>query len=281
MDDGSASDRALQEALAIARARASREWLAESDFPETVEEAHAVAAELSAGEPAALLGGLAGWKCGATNAGAQKKLGLPEPFLGPLFGDTVIESGTTLPFASLGAPKYAFTSEAEFCFVLKQELPPRPEGEQYTEAEVWAAVESVAPAVELVGSRYDVTTSSTPKKVADGALNAAVVVGPRVAAAAVGDPQRLVACAARLLVDGAEVGAGTGADVLGAPLTSLAWLANALPRTLAGQHLRAGDIVMSGAVTASKAFSAGSTVGVSFDGIEAGGGTLTAEVKLL
>jgi 2-keto-4-pentenoate hydratase len=72
---------------------------------------------------------------------------------------------------------------------------------------------------------------------------------------------------AGLLIDGAEVCFATGAAVLGNPLTSLTWLANDLPKLLAGQHLKAGDVVMSGAICASTAFDVGSTLEVCFAGL--------------
>jgi len=50
----------------------------------------------------------------------------------------------------------------------------------------------------------------------------------------------------RALVNGAEAGQGTGADVLGHPHNALAWLANHLAADARG--LRAGEIVLTGSL---------------------------------
>lgn len=84
-----------------------------------------------------------------------------------------------------------------------------------------------------------------------------------------GDPANLANVRAGLLIDGKEVAFATGAAVLGNPLTSLTWLVNDLPKHCPGQHIKAGDVVMSGAVCASTAFEVGSTMEVRFAGLRA------------
>ncbi len=49
-----------------------------------------------------------------------------------------------------------------------------------------------------------------------------------------------------MLINGKEVGAGVGTDVMGEPLDALAWLANTLARR--GRHLRAGEVVLLGSL---------------------------------
>jgi 2-keto-4-pentenoate hydratase len=65
-------------------------------------------------------------------------------------------------------------------------------------------------------------------------------------------------------IDGAEVGRGKGSDVLGHPLTALAWLANHL--TARGLSLRRGDIVTTGSLVKSQFPQAGSRVTFQLDG---------------
>ena len=60
------------------------------------------------------------------------------------------------------------------------------------------------------------------------------------------------------LINGAEVGHGTGADVLGHPFTALAWLANTLAER--GRPLRAGMIVSTGSIVSTKFPKPGDTV---------------------
>jgi 2-oxo-3-hexenedioate decarboxylase len=56
-----------------------------------------------------------------------------------------------------------------------------------------------------------------------------------------------------------------GGAVMGHPAAALAWLANTLMAR--GEHLDAGSIVLSGALTASVRLKAGSIVTAEFDGL--------------
>jgi 2-keto-4-pentenoate hydratase len=80
--------------------------------------------------------------------------------------------------------------------------------------------------------------------IADDFFHAAIVLGPPAA-----DWRRLdlAAASGTTTVDGKEVLAGRGADVLGHPMNSLVWLANRLDEI--GEHLAAGQIVMTGSLT--------------------------------
>ena len=139
------------------------------------------------------------------------------PFYGPLFASALLTDGASTSLASLGASFKA--AEAEYAFVMRADLPPR--GTPYSEDEVWAAVEAVCPAIELASSRF--AGAAPPAGVlADGAWNGCVVLGRRVPPAdVVGGAAALAASGAALLVNGAEVAANTGANVLGNPLTAL------------------------------------------------------------
>ena len=60
----------------------------------------------------------------------------------------------------------------------------------------------------------------------------------------------LAALAGRMLINGAVVGEGVGGDALGHPFVSLAWPANNLNER--GTMLRAGDVVLTGSIVATK-----------------------------
>ena len=62
----------------------------------------------------------------------------------------------------------------------------------------------------------------------------------------------------RALVNGAEIGQGTGADVLGHPHHALAWLANHLASD--GNALRAGEFVLTGSLVKTVWLNAGDQV---------------------
>jgi len=102
------------------------------------------------------------------------------------------------------------------------------------------------PTIELVSHRYVGTAAEVGglRLVADNALAAALVVGPR------NDPSvapTLPTAPVAMVLDGTEVARGDGSAVLGDPVEALVWLANELADR--GLGLRAGDVVTTGSCT--------------------------------
>ncbi len=91
---------------------------------------------------------------------------------------------------------------------------------------------------------------------------AACVLGTPVARTAAPD---LLDVVGRAIVNGSEIGQGTGADVLGHPHHALAWLANHLAAENTG--LRAGDIVLTGSLVKTAWLSAGDKVTMELQGL--------------
>mmetsp|Transcript_52105 Transcript_52105/g.124120 ORF Transcript_52105/g.124120 Transcript_52105/m.124120 type:complete len:288 (-) Transcript_52105:220-1083(-) len=206
-----------------------------------------------------LLGALKGWKVGAANPAAQTKLGIPEPFRGPIFANYVAESGTQIPWSRVGCVLSAV--EVEFCFVMAKPLPPR--DTPYTEDEVWGAVDYMTTAIEIAAQRSSalspMSRETLYRSVADCAVNGFVVMGKPVPLTEV-DREALPNLPATLTVT--PQGSTEGKTALGAgdnvlpcgpkggsaavgPLASLTWLANHLATTHTG--LQAGELVISGA----------------------------------
>jgi 2-keto-4-pentenoate hydratase len=69
----------------------------------------------------------------------------------------------------------------------------------------------------------------------------------------------------RAIVTCAEIGRGSGADVLGHPYNALAWLANHL--AAAGKTLRAGEIVLTGSLVKTVWLNAGDRVTMDLSGL--------------
>jgi 2-keto-4-pentenoate hydratase len=92
---------------------------------------------------------MVGWKCGATNKAAQERLGLSEPFCGPLFSDMMTADASHPAFSidELGIRGV----EAEFGLHLAYDLGPREE--PYKLNEVYEAVAGVSPVLEICCSR--------------------------------------------------------------------------------------------------------------------------------
>lgn len=190
------------------------------------------------------LGSHIGWKIGATNPAALMAFGVNEAFRSPLFESFTYDarSGAVVLEDSLHHMQMV---EAEFGFVMGFDLPPR--DHPYEEMEVWNAVEAVVPVLEFISSRIE-QGKSIFTILADGGINAATVVGPRVPPSRYGTPMTMVQDRVSLMINGEEVKRGKGKSVMGGPLTSLCWLANKLGET--GQGLRSGQLVISGAAVA-------------------------------
>jgi len=197
---------------------------------------------------------IVGRKAGLTARAVQQQLGVDQPDFGVLFADMAIEDGGRLDPARTLQPK----AEAEIAFVLGADLP---EG-QTTPEQVAAAVKTVHAAIEIVDSRIADWKISFADTVADNGSSAFFVL------ARDGKPLDgldLEGAAMEMTVDGAVASTGVGAAALGNPLNAAAWLA----RTLAerGEPLKAGDILLAGALGPMVALSAGNRVHAIIAGI--------------
>jgi 2-keto-4-pentenoate hydratase len=195
-----------------------------------------------------------GRKVGLTNPEVQRQLGVDHPDLGVLFEDMAVPAGGTIDAGRLIQPRI----EAEVALVLGADLD-RPD---LTEEHVRAAVAEVVAALEIVDSRiagWDITLVDT---VADNASSGLFVLGEDRRPL---DDLDLRPVRMTLRADDVEVSSGTGTDCMGDPLTALLWLA-AAARDL-GQPLRAGDIVLSGALGPMVAVQAGATYAAAISGL--------------
>jgi 2-keto-4-pentenoate hydratase len=178
---------------------------------------------------------LVGRKIGLTSRAVQQQLGVNEPDYGMLFADMCLGDGEEIPANAVIQPRV----EAEVALVLERDLA----AEQLTLIDVLRAVAFAAPSIEIVGSRiarWDIKITDT---IADNASSGAFVIG---------GPTRslmgldLVQCQMTMRKDGSEVSKGTGAACLGNPLNAALWLARKMVEV--GSPLRAGDVVMTGAL---------------------------------
>jgi 2-keto-4-pentenoate hydratase/ferredoxin len=176
-----------------------------------------------------------GRKVGLTNPVVQRQLRVDRPDLGVLFADMAVADRGTVDIGRLLQPRI----EAEVAMVLGADLG----GPDLTDDRIRAAVAEVVTALEIVDSRIAGWDISLVDTVADNASSGLFVLGGQRRSLGGLD---LRAVRMTLREDGHEVSTGTGADCLGDPLAALAWLAVAA-RDL-GQPLRAGDVVLSGAL---------------------------------
>ena len=156
-----------------------------------------------------------------------------------------------------GVPMSRFAQlivEAEIAFRMRADLA----GPSVTPGQAVHAVDAAMPALELVEVRVSGKPTATDV-IADGVFANAIVIGTPVTAIAAAD------LALEGLVDelnGAVAATNAGAEVMGSPANSLAWIANHLGSR--GLGLRAGGIVMSGSVSLLLRLKAGDTVRARF-----------------
>lgn len=197
---------------------------------------------------------IVGRKAGLTAKAVQQQLGVDQPDFGVLFDDMRVTDGGHLDPALCLQPK----AEAEIAFVLGADLPSvdtRPE-------QVAAAIASVHAAIEIVDSRiadWKITFADT---VADNGSSAFFVL------ASEGKPLAgldVWTAGMVMQINGETVSLGVGAAALGNPLNAAAWLA----RTLAarGEPLKAGDVVLGGALGPMVAMQPGDRVETFIGGI--------------
>ena len=197
---------------------------------------------------------IVGRKIGLTAKSVQAQLGVDQPDYGVLFDDMAIEDGGRLLPSRVLQPK----AEAEVALMLAHDLT----SPDASIDDVIAATAYALPAIEIVDSRiadWNITFADT---VADNGSSAFYVLGrtPRPLSGL-----DLKTCGMVLEVNGRIVSLGAGAACLGHPLNAAAWLA----RTIAdrGEGLKAGDIVLTGALGPMVSLTVGDVVRAEIGGL--------------
>ena len=197
---------------------------------------------------------IVGRKAGLTAKAVQAQLGVDQPDFGVLFDDMQVADGAVLDPARCIQPK----AEAEIAFVLAADLP----SPDTMAAQVAEAVASVHAAIEIVDSRiadWKITFADT---VADNGSSAFFVLAKQGLPLAGLD---LEGAGMEMTFDGTVVSTGSGAAALGNPLNAAAWLAQTLAAR--GEPLKAGDILLAGALGPMVPFIPGVTVRAAVEGI--------------
>jgi 2-keto-4-pentenoate hydratase len=188
-----------------------------------------------------------GWKLGYTTQVMREQLGIDEPNIGPLLSSMVLAGGHGLPVGLLH-PRV----EPEIALVLDRDVDQALD----PSAAVKACAEALV-ALEVVDSVWTGYRFDLEHNTADGSSAAHVVVGAPVPMEVLDELE------VTLYRNGAVVGTGTGAAALGHPVHALAWLTGELSRR--GRSLRAGDIVITGGLTAAVPIQPGEVVHAEFD----------------
>jgi 2-keto-4-pentenoate hydratase len=191
-----------------------------------------------------------GRKIGATSKAVQDQLGVDQPDFGYLLDEMDVSDRSPVSMAPLLQPRV----EAEVAFRLARDVDPADEAEITLEL-VRDAVELALPALEIVDSRIDQWDIGFTDTVADNASSGLYVVGREGKALDELEPRDVEMS---LSINGEVRSSGNGAACLGDPLEALRWLAVQCHRF--GDPLRAGQVVLSGALGPFVPFAAGDHV---------------------
>lgn len=192
-----------------------------------------------------------GVKMGFTSRAKMLQMGLSDVIWGRLTDGMQVEEGGAIDFSCHVQPRV----EPELAFVLKQSLTG-----QENAAQALAAVEAIAPALEIIDSRYRDFKFSLPEVIADNASSSGFVVGPWQ------DPRREFANLGLVMsIDGRTVQVGSTAAILGHPLRSL--VAAARLAAVAGEPLQAGWVVMAGGATQAEWILPGQHIQLEMEGL--------------
>jgi len=177
-----------------------------------------------------------GWKAAWTSKDMQATRKLEEPAYGRMFAPALYRS----PAVVAGWRSGRLVAEAEFAFRMAASLPARLQ--PYSRHDVLDAVGTLHPAIEVAGSRYARPREvSAWSAIADNSSHAFFVEG-----APVEDWRQIDLPGQRVTLhaDGELLAEGSGAMVLGDPLTVLVWMVNKLAGH--GIGVVAGDVMTTG-----------------------------------
>jgi len=197
---------------------------------------------------------IVGYKAALTSKAMQVQTGIPEPLLGTLLGSKVFPEASPVSLSEHGFLRP--TLEPEIAVVLGRAL----RGPGVTALDALAAIAGVLPAIEL--GDYRIATG-TVRTLQGGAVcntfNGGIVLGHPLSPLA-GLDLRIEGMA--MFHNGEPAGSGTGVEVLGDPLTSVAFIANKLGEL--GRGLEPGMVLMTGSIVASIPLAPGDHVRVAF-----------------
>ena len=188
-----------------------------------------------------------GVKMGLTSRAKMEQVGVDQVIWGRLTDAMQVNDGGRIPLAGYVHPR----AEPEVAFLLKQPL-----AGKVSIAQAATAVEAIAPAIEIIDSRYQNFKFSLTDVVADNSSSSGFVLGRWNRPELDIDNLGIV-----LEVNGQPAQVGSSAAILGSPWRAL--VAAAELAAAADEPLQAGWVVLAGGATAAVALRPGARVRVS------------------
>jgi len=205
-------------------------------------------------------GALGGYKIAYTSDAMRRLRGIKSPCAGGMFAATILEAPVTLHSADY----VQLAIECEVAVRIGADMPASKA--PYVRDSLADSIEFLTVAFELVDLRGVAAGTGQDAAAISGVctniFNAGAVLGT-----AVREWRGLDLAASRgvMVINGAQVGSGLGAEVMGHPLEPLVWLANMLAER--GQALQAGMTVITGSIIPPKPLSPGDTASIAIDGL--------------
>lgn len=197
-----------------------------------------------------------GRKIGFSNRALWRRYGVDRPIWGDVLGATAenlngceTDPGPAISLSGLVEPRI----EPEIALGLSSAPSPEMDETALAGCVAWAA-----PVFEIVQSIYPGWRFRTADAVVANALHGRLLIGPRLkltrdALLALSETSVELRC------DGAQIETGSGANVLGGPLSALRALVEALDGGPGAEPLRAGDLVSTGTLTDARPVAPGQT----------------------
>ncbi len=205
---------------------------------------------------------VSGRKIGITSKAVMEQVGVDQPDFGTLFVDMEYGDGVPIDSGQLLQPR----AEGEVALVLEHDL----DNGQHSFNEIVAATAYALPSIEVVDSRIVDWNIRIVDTVGDNASCGLYVLGGRPVPLTAVDLRTIPM---RMDIDGETVATGEGSACLGHPLQAARWLADVMSQR--GTPLRAGDVVMTGALGPMKPLAAGNSVVCDFGPL----GTVTTQLE--
>jgi 2-keto-4-pentenoate hydratase len=198
-----------------------------------------------------------GRKIGLTSKAVQEQLGVDQPDFGVLLDTMEVLNGDSISIAELMQPKV----EAEIAFVLAKDLPNR----KISTVELINSIDYALAAIEIVGSRIENWNIKITDTIADNASASHYVLGHRPVKLSDFDVVNCEMTMEKVTHFLEEVSSGNGADCLGSPINAMLWLANKMAEL--GTPLKAGEVILSGALGKMASVEAGDTFRATIEGL--------------
>jgi 2-oxo-3-hexenedioate decarboxylase len=193
-----------------------------------------------------------GWKLGLTSKAKQVMMGVHEPTYGVLLENMQLVSDGSISLKTLIHPKI----EPEIAFIFKEEL----KGPGVSVAEVLQKTAYIAPALEIIDSRYQNFSFTLADVIADNSSSSRFILGEHFNKFE-GEDLSLIGMVFKK--NGAIVSTSAGASVMGHPARAIAWMVNKLANY--NQSVKPGEVVLSGALTGAIEIKEGDVFSMSLD----------------